>query len=361
MNVNLKSRIPVHVLTGFLGSGKTTFLNALLRNPGFDRTAVVINEFGEVGLDHLFIEGREDGVFELANGCLCCTIRGELANTLIGLPLDRIDRVIVETTGLADPVPVLQAIMSAPVVSEFFEASGVIALADALNFSGQTRDHREARMQIALADRILVTKLDMLDPGERKRRFTKVSSTLRHLNPVATIEESDAVRLSTAVMDDLALPSVQTLQKKTADAGTSHAGHDHHAHGHDANRHDERIRATVLKASASIPRRAIDLFCELMTTAHAQSLLRLKGIVSVEGEAGPLVLHAIHGVMHEPRQMDAWPDGRAETRIVVIVRDLDPEFVQRLFAGFANFTLPDTADRQALLHNPLAIPGYSNG
>jgi G3E family GTPase len=181
------------------------------------------------------------------------------------------------------------------------------------------------------------------------------------LNAIAIIEDRTAVRLSAAVLDGIAPTSSRSLPAIPGTAASSHADHDHHSHRHDANRHDERIRAAVLNSSAPIPRRAIDVFCELMTTAHARSLLRMKGLVSLEGEAGPLVIHAIHGVMHEPRQMDAWPDGNLETRIVVILRDLDPEFVQRLFAGFANITLPDTADRQALLHNPLEIPGYSNG
>jgi G3E family GTPase len=341
-------RIPVHVVTGFLGSGKTTLLNEMLRHEGFARTAVIINEFGETGLDHLFIEGREDGIVELSNGCLCCAIRGELAATLAALPVGRIDRVIVETTGLADPVPVLQAIIAAPQVAARFEAAALVTIVDALNLPRQLAAHKEARMQAALADLLIVTKLDLVPEGEREARLAKIVSELRELNPSAPIVPRSQIPLSPALF---ALAAVPRERETAPPAG-------HHHHHHDVNRHGETIRSIVLRTDRPMPRQAAEMFCELMTSAHADGLLRLKGLVAIEGEAGPLLVHAIHGVLHEPRQLSEWPGGIEGTRLVAILDGLDPVFVERLFAGFANVALPDTPDRAALTGNPLAIPGY---
>lgn len=349
-------RIPVHILTGFLGAGKTTFLNDLLKDDAFSRTAVIVNEFGETGLDHLFIEGREDAVVELANGCLCCTIRGELADTLAGLPQDGVDRVIVETTGLADPVPVLQAIIADPRVAERFEAASLVTLVDALNAPVQLDEHIEAVRQVALADLLLITKLDMAPDGERAARRHAIETRLRAVNAAAPILERGAVALSPSLLDPLRLRAAALLPPKHA--------HDHHhghaPHDHDVSRHGDNIRSIVLRSEYPMPRRALDAFCELLASAHSAHLLRLKGLVAIEGLEGPLVVHGIHGVFHEPEERRKWPDADHATRIVVIVQDMDPDFVARLFAGFANLPRIDTPDRAAMLDNPLAIGGFSS-
>lgn len=347
-------RIPVHILTGFLGSGKTTFLNELLKGPGFERTAVIINEFGETGLDHLFLEGREEGIFELSNGCLCCTIRSELAATLVSLPQDRIDRVLVETTGLADPVPILQAIIGTHSVSSRFFVAGMLTMVDSLNIVDQLAAHREARLQVALADLIVLTKLDMLDAAARTERLGMVTRELRAMNPVAQILLRDQVMPTPALLDMISGHASNIALAASEEAGH---GHEHH-HDHDVSRHGDSIRAAVLNVAKPMRRMAVEMFCELMTTAHAPSLLRLKGLVSVEGSKGPLVVHAVHGIMHEPVQMEDWPDENRQTRIVVILQDQDPDFVRRLLAAFADIPMPDTPDSKALTNNPLSIPGY---
>jgi G3E family GTPase len=347
-------RIPVHILTGFLGSGKTTFLNETLKGPGFERTAVIINEFGETGLDHLFLEGREEGIFELSNGCLCCTIRSELAATLVSLPQDRIDRVLVETTGLADPVPILQAIIGTYAVSSRFFVAGMLTMVDSLNIVDQLATHREARLQVALADLLVMTKLDMLDAAARTERLGMVTRELRAMNPVAQILLRDQVTPTPALLD-----MVSGHASNIALAASEEAGHGHeHHHDHDVSRHGDSIRAAVLTVAKPMRRQAVEMFCELMTTAHAPSLLRLKGLVSVEGSKGPLVVHAVHGIMHEPVQMEDWPDENRETRIVVILQDQDPDFVRRLLAAFADIPMSDLPDSTALTNNPLSIPGY---
>ncbi len=351
------TRIPVHILTGFLGAGKTTFLNDLLKDETFSKTAVIVNEFGETGLDHLFIRGREDAVIELSNGCLCCTIRGELADTLAVLPDEGIDRVIVETTGLADPVPVLQAIIADPRISPRFEAASLVTLVDALNAPVQLDEHMEAVRQVALSDLLLVTKLDMAPEEDRAARRHAIETRLRALNAAAPILERGALDLSPALLDPLRLRAAALLPSAQHD---DHHHHDHGSHQHDVSRHGEHIRSVVLRSDRPMPRRALDAFCELLASAHSAHLLRLKGLVSIEGEQGPLIVHGIHGVFHEPEQRGEWPDADHSTRIVVIIRDMDPDFVARLFAGFANLPRIDTPDRAAMLDNPLAIGGFSS-
>ena len=347
--------IPVCVVSGFLGAGKTSFLNRLLGHEGFARTAVIINEFGETGLDHLFIEGREDGIVELSNGCLCCTIRGELATTLDSLPRERIDRVIVETTGLADPGPVLQAVMAVPA----YRHGGLVTLVDALNAPLQIERQEEARRQVALADLLIVTKLDMLEGADRESRSAEIRTLLRGLNPVAPVIDREQAALSPALIDGLGQAIVLSHDFESRHGRHAPHAHDHHhGHGHDVSRHGDDIRSLVLRHGGKLPRRVVEAFCELLGSAHSASLLRLKGLVAIEGEAGPLVIHGIHGVFHEPVQLDRWPDGDEATRIVVILQGMDPDFVRRLFAGFVGRPAVDTPDRAALMDNPLAIPGF---
>ncbi len=263
------------------------------------------------------------------------------------MPAGRIDRVIVETTGLADPVPVLQAIIANPPVAARFEAATLLTMVDALNLPRQLASHREARMQVSLADLLVVTKLDMVPADQREARRAEVVALLRALNPAAPIALRGEVPLSPALFD-LAAPAAREIAQPPA----------HHHHHHDVNRHGDNIRSVVLRTDRPMPRGAAEMFCELMTSAHGDHLLRLKGLVAIEGEKGPLLVHAIHGVMHEPRQLANWPGEVPGTRLVVILDGLDPAFVERLFGGFANVALPDTPDRDALVANPLAIPGY---
>ncbi len=341
-------KIPVHVLSGFLGSGKTTLLNRLLGSPLFARTAVVINEFGETGLDHLFIEGRQDAIIELSNGCLCCTIRGELAQTLQDLPFEGIDRVLVETTGLADPAPVLQAILSVSKAGERFGPGGLVVLVDALNGPQQVLQQTEAALQIALADLVVLTKLDLVPVADLAQRLDALAAMVRSLNPAAAMVQSA----------DLTAQQFLDSGNSISAGAAPHEGHHAHHHGHhDVSRHGENIRSTVLRCSKPLPMRAVEMFCELLASAHADKLLRLKGIVCVEGETRPVAIHAIHGVVHEPQFLAAWPDEDHTSRIVVILRDMEPQFVERLFAGFANLGGVDTPDRAALMDNPLAVPG----
>ena len=343
-------RRPVIVLSGFLGAGKTSLLNALLREGALARTAVIVNEFGEIGLDHLFLGKKGDNIIEMSAGCLCCTIRGELAATLIDLaPLD-IDRIVIETTGLADPVPVLQAILSDREVGERFELAGLITLVDVINAPATLDAHAEARSQVSLADALVLTKADILQQGVREEAIAKLTARLRELNPLAPVimrdNENELVRLFTGGLSKAASGKIEPART-----------HDHHHH-HDVNRHGERITATLLRHDRPVPLPAIEAFLELIASAHGERVLRIKGLVSVEGSELPYAVHGVQGVFHEPEPLGAWPDADRTTRLVAILRDMEPDFIQRLFAGFAGIARPDTPDRQALTDTPLAIPGF---
>jgi G3E family GTPase len=234
----------------------------------------------------------------------------------------------------------------------------MLTMVDSLNIVDQLATPREARLQVALADLLVMTKLDMLDAAARAERFDIVMRELRAINPVAPILLRDQVLPSAALLDLASGQSSNIGMAAEKDAGHGH-DHEHH-HDHDVSRHGDRIRAAVLTLAKPMRRQAVEMFCELMTTAHATSLLRLKGLVSVEGSRGPLVLHAVHGIMHEPVQMEDWPDENRQTRIVVILQDQDPDFVRRLLAAFADIPMSDTPDSTALTNNPLGIPGYAS-
>lgn len=342
-------KIPVFIVSGFLGAGKTTFLNDLLRN-NLEATAVIINEFGETGLDHHFIEASGEGIIELSNGCLCCSVRGQLNDTLLALPAENLERVLIETTGLANPGPVIQSMLAHAEVSRRYRIDGLITIVDTVNVERQLERQEETRLQIALADMLVVSKTDMIEARERDEAITNAFNRLGALNPAACIELRDPDATSGELFLARAADQARKITRRTG-----FHGDDHHCH------HDERgpvgIYSAVLRTNYPISRRALDAFCELLASAHGLNLLRIKGLVAIKGLAGPLVIHGVHDVFHEPVEMDSWPDDDHATRIVVITRNLEPSFIERLFAGFAGVPAPDTPDEAALVDNPLAIPG----
>ena len=338
------SPIPTAVLTGFLGAGKTSLLNTLLKDPLLANACVVINEFGEVGIDHLLVEKSDDNIIELAAGCLCCTIRGDLINTLADLLARRdagtikaFDRIVIETTGLADPAPVLHALMRDPQLLARLRLEGVITVVDGVNGLDTLDAHPEAVKQVAVADRIVLTKLDLLSGLEGEDKMFAIIGRLRKLNPTARLltthrGEANAERLFSMGLFDPSrkTPNVQGWLNDEALAKP-------HRHHHDVSRHDAHIRSYSLRETNAISPQALELFFELLANFHGANLLRMKGLIKVSDDPlRPLAVHGVQHVFHPPVRLPSWPDGQAETRLVFIVKDIEKEQIENLFRAFTD-------------------------
>jgi G3E family GTPase len=358
--------IPLTLVTGFLGAGKTTLLNRLLKDPALSETVVLVNEFGEIGLDHLLMEGIEDGMILLDSGCLCCTIRGDLVRTLEDL-LRRRDngriapfrRLIIETTGLADPAPILNVVVAHPYLAMRYALDGVVTLVDAVNGMATLDRHREALRQIAVADLILLTKAELADEGA----LGAITARIDALNPGVGILDARQAPGAEALLGlgrfDLShkpeavrrwlAEEAASRPRRIAHLHDEGCEHDHAQevsgtqgveggmapHSHDPNRHDERIRAFTLRAHEPVRRATFELFWQLLSATHGPKLLRLKGLVDIAETPGrPLLVHAVQSVLHPPVSLERWPDDDHASRLVMIVDDLDPALVERLWSAF---------------------------
>jgi len=357
---------PVTILTGFLGSGKTTLLNRALRDPAMAHTAVVINEFGEVGLDHVLAAQSDDTIMVLENGCLCCTVFGDLVTTLNNLyhareagEIPRFDHVVIETSGLADPSPLLQAFLSDPVLAGLYRIGSVVATVDAVNGPGTLDNHVESVRQVALADHILTTKLDLVDPAKVKESEASLTARLRRLNPAAKITRIDDTHSVTPPQAGDGREGVAHLLRAEgldpadtrADARAwlnaaayeqddthDHGDHDHN-HGHDHGDHDHHhlhdrdIASFCFIREQPIAREALRLLLDALQQNLGPNLLRVKGIVNVAEEPDrPAVIQGAQHLLHNLSWLERWPDADRRSKIVFITQGFDRAEVEDMIA-----------------------------
>ena len=332
----MTGRIPVNVLTGFLGSGKTSLLNRLLRDPLFNNCAVLINEFGDIGIDHHLVDGVDGDMVLLQSGCICCTIRGDLATAMRDL-YDRRERgeipafvrLVIETTGLADPVPVLSTVMYDRVLQHHFRVGNVVTTVDAVNGAANLGQYPECQKQVAVADRLVITKLDIADAAQTPA----LCAQLAQVNPSAPCLALDAVQLDVRNLlgvdafdmasksDEVAQWLQATRQRNYLSLGSTGA------QGANANVHRD-IVAFALDLPEAVDWTVFSVWLSLLIHAHGVQILRVKGLLNVEGSDAPVVVHGVQQLVHPPSHLERWPTDDHSSRLVFIVRGLEPQRIQ---------------------------------
>ena len=311
---------PVHLLTGFLGSGKTTLLRRWLASPDLADTAVLINEFGEIGLDHDLLERVDADTVLLSSGCLCCTIRGDLADAVKSLhsrrergliPLYR--RLVIESSGLADPLPILTTIAAEPQLRHHYRVGRVVATVDAVNGGAQLDRQPESRKQAALADRLVVTKSDIAEPQATQALVAR----LARLHPDAPIRFAADPLLTP---DDL-------LGGETGSWFRAEAAEPDEGHGDD-------ISSISIVRDRPVDWTAFGLWLSMLLHRHGEAVLRVKGILAVAGESAPVVVHAVQQLVHAPAHLTRWPSPDRRSRLVFIVKGIDAGELRRSFDAF---------------------------
>jgi len=348
-----RGEIPVTVLTGFLGSGKTTVLNGLVKNKALRRTAVVINEFGEIGLDHELVQKSEENFMLVRNGCVCCTVRGDLITTLTDLSarqkrreIEYLERVVIETTGLADPAPILHTLMNDQSLLDVgYGLGAVVTTVDAVNGLDTLDIHQEAVKQAGIADLLLLTKTDLASPST----VSVLRDRIAAINPGAKTLQSTNGEISPA---DFFSTGLYRLESKTAEVHKwlnaeaydeaelhphpHHSEHDHAKSTQDArNRHGDRIKAYCITREQPISWAGFSAWLDLVSAMRGNDLLRVKGIINViEHPSRPTVIHGVQHIFHPPIQLDEWPSDDHRTRIVFITRDIDQEVIEETLRVF---------------------------
>jgi G3E family GTPase len=325
----------INLLTGFLGSGKTTLLKRMLEDPALADTAVLINEFGEVGLDHQLVERIDDNMVLLQSGCLCCTVRGELADALRDLHSRRerglvpaFSRVVIESTGLADPFPVLSTIKADPVLRHHFRPGNVITTVDAVNGLSQLDTYVESNRQAAIADHLVITKTDIGLPDQ----LSGLRQRLEGINPDAAICDVNADGLNVGdLLDANAVPRGARIQSATGfycedirDLVTS-----------DGAAHSAAFKSFVISVDHPVDWTAFGIWLTMLLNRHGDRVLRVKGILNLAGEARPVAIHGVQHLVHTPVHMEAWPSDDRRSHVVFIVDGLDAALLKRSFEAFA--------------------------
>jgi G3E family GTPase len=329
----LESTLQVSLLTGFLGSGKTTLINALLKHADMSETAVLVNEFGEIGLDHILIEKIDEETVLLNAGCLCCSVRGDLARALRELYIKRakgdippIRRVLIETTGLADPAPIIHTLMTDPIIANRFALDGIVTTVDAVNAAAQLDKQPESVKQAAVADRIVVTKSDLVADNA----ISDLEDRLRRINPGAPIHRAVMGAIHPDALFEAGLydPKTKSLDVQRWLREEAYAGRDDD-HVHDVNRHDDRIRAHCVVIDTPLRWETFVTWIQTLIAVNGEDLLRIKGIVNIEDQDGPIAVHGVQHLFHDPVRLPDWPDDDRRSRIVFITRGIDREVIDK--------------------------------
>ena len=339
---------PVTLLTGFLGSGKTTLLNRLLRHPSMQETAVLINEYGAVSIDHLLVREASENIMVMSNGCICCSVAGDMVQALRDLYFKRANneipdfkRVVIETTGLADPAPIMHTLIEMPLVAARYSFSGIVTTVDAVHGERQLNDHFESVKQAAVADRIVMTKTDTANPEQ----IAALGARLLALNPAADVVEAI---LGDIAPDRLFDTGVYQPSRKTPDVQNWLRAAAYLPLSTQpllrtravASRHDARINSFVVTFREPVAWHALVDALEMLTSHRGENLLRIKGIVNVVGEPLPRVIHAVQHTIYPAATLSAWPDGERNTTLVFITRDLDEALIRQTMTSFVAETTP---------------------
>lgn len=339
--------IPVNVITGFLGSGKTTLLKQLLESPKLSNTAVLINEFGEIGLDHMLLEHIDEETVILQSGCVCCAIRDDLGAAMRELydkrtrgEIPKFDRIAIETTGLADPAPIVFTLLADPVLKHHFRLGNVVTTVDGVNADLHLRGNPETTKQVAVADRLVLTKTDLTHSAAA----TEIKRRLEQLNPAAPVFEAGGAALDpdALISNDLFDPDNKSAEVRrwlAAEAEKTAAERDSHAHP--VNRHAGDIHSFCVVYDTPLDWTAFGLWMSMLLHAHGQDILRIKGLLNVRSLDTPVVIHGVQHLVHPPVHLDAWPDGDRTSRLVFIVRALDQSTIERSLAAFNALSNPN--------------------
>lgn len=328
-----------------MGSGKTTLLNALLRHPDMAETAVLINEFGDVGIDHLLVrEVLDEAVVQLNSGCLCCSVRGELVGALRDLHLKRVkgevpefERVVIETTGLADPAPIVQTFMTDPLLGAYFRLDGIVATVDALLGSEQLNNHLESVKQVAVADRLVLTKSDLAPDVE------SLETRLKAINPSAPTLWSVLGDIAPTKLFGAGLfnpgEAVPDVARWLGIAAYADRGHSH----------SDGISSFCLSFDHPLPRLGFGMWIDMLLANLGERILRVKGVVQFEGEDAPVAIHGVNHVFHPPQPLPAGTNSDRTSRLVFITRDLERDVIveslDRFLAADRGVSQPSSAAR----------------
>ena len=337
-------KTPVTVLTGYLGAGKTTLLNRILSEPHGKRYAVIVNEFGEIGIDNELVVGADEEVFEMNNGCICCTVRGDLIRIVEGLMRrkGKFDAIIVETTGLADPAPVAQTFFVDEDVRKNARLAAVVTVADAKWLSARLRDAPEAKNQIAFADVIILNKTDLVTPAE----LAEVEARIRAINPYARLHKAQKCDVSISeVLERRAfdLDRILDIEPDFLNAADDDHDHDHHGHDHGLDHHhhglkhyhDEDMQSVSARLDGDLDPNKFMPWINNLTQTEGPKILRCKGIVSLKGDPKRFVFQGVHMMLDGEPQRDWKPDEKRESKVVFIGRDLDEAEIRKGFAACA--------------------------